>query len=131
MTNLYVDTSALLKRVFIEEESLQVVEILRRRNAAGDLIASSELAWVEVARALARADIPDTGEVLRIACTGVARQPLTPDVMQRARSIGPAGLRSLDAIHLSAAVSLGAVEMLTYDRRLAEAAESLGVKAIS
>jgi uncharacterized protein len=39
-------------------------------------------------------------------------------------------LRSLDAIHLSAAINLGAVEMLTYDHRLAEAAESLGVKAI-
>jgi hypothetical protein len=43
---------------------------------------------------------------------------------------GLASLQPLDAIHLSAAISLGAVEMLTYDRRLAEAAESLGVKAI-
>ena len=69
-------------------------------------------------------------ELLRAACTGIARQPLTPAVMQRARTIGPASLRTPDAIHLSAAISLGAVEMLTYDRRLAEAAESLGVKAI-
>jgi predicted nucleic acid-binding protein len=130
LTNLYVDASALLKRVFIEEESSQVLAILRARSAAGDLIASSELAWVEVARAISRAGVPDVGEVLRAACTGVARQPLTTVVMQRARTIGPSGLRSLDAIHLSAAISLGAVEMLTYDRRLAEAAESLGVKAI-
>jgi uncharacterized protein len=130
LTDLYVDTSALLKRVFIEEESPQVLAILRERSAAGDLIASSELAWVEVARAISRAGVPDISEVLRAACTGVARQPLTPAVMQRARTIGPTSLRSLDAIHLSAAISLGAVEMLTYDRRLAEAAESLGVKAI-
>ena len=125
-----MDTSALLKRVFIEDESRQVLAILRERSAAGDLVASSELAWVEVARALSRAGVPDIGEALRAACTGVARQPLTPAVLRRARTIGPAGLRSLDAIHLSAAVSLGAVEMLTYDRRLAEAAESLGVKAV-
>ena len=125
-----MDASALLKRVFIEEETPEVLAILRARSTAGDLIASSELAWVEVARAISRAGIPEVSEVLRTACTGVARQPLTTVVMQRARTIGPAGLRSLDAIHLSAAISLGAAEMLTYDRRLAEAAESLGVKAI-
>lgn len=44
--------------------------------------------------------------------------------------LGPPGLRSLDAIHLSAAITLGVAEMLTFDQRLAEAAESLGVKAI-
>lgn len=130
MTDLYVDTSALLKRVFIEEESPQVLAVLRARSASGDLVASSELAWVEVARAISRAGVPDVSEVLRAACSGVARQPLTAAVLQRARTIGPASLRSLGAIHLSAAISLGAVEMLTYDRRLAEAAESLGVKAI-
>ncbi len=130
MTDLYVDTSALLKRVFIEDESAQVLAILRARSAAGDLIASSELAWVEVARALSRAGVSDVSEVLRAACTGVARQPLTPAVMQRARTIGPASLRSLDAIHLSAAISLGSTEMLTFDRRLAEAARSLGITAI-
>jgi predicted nucleic acid-binding protein len=130
LTGLYVDTSALLKRVFIEDESPQVLAILRERSTAGDLIASSELAWVEVARAISRAGVPDVSEVLRTACTGIARHPLTPVVMQRARTIGPPNLRSLDAIHLSAAISLGAVEMLTFDRRLAEAAESLGVTAI-
>lgn len=130
MTNLYIDTSALLKRIFIEDESAQVRAILRARSTAGDLIASSGLAWVEVARAISRAGVPDVSGVLQAACTGVARQPLTTVVMLRARTIGPANLRSLDAIHLSAAISLGAVEMLTYDHRLAAAAESLGVKAI-
>jgi predicted nucleic acid-binding protein len=130
LTSLYVDTSALLKRVFIEEESAQVLTLLRERITVGDLVASSELAWVEVARALSRAGAPDVGELLHDACTGIARQPLTPAVLQRARTIGPANLRSLDAIHLAAAISLGAVQLLTYDRRLADAAESLGVKAI-
>ena len=130
MTDLYVDTSALLKRVFIEEESPQVRAMLRERSTAGDLIASSELAWVEIARAISRAGVTGVDELLRAACNGIARQPLTRVVMRRARTIGPANLRSLDAIHLSAAISLGAVEMLTYDHRLAEAAQSLGVKAI-
>jgi len=130
LTDLYVDTSALLKRIFIEDESPQVRAILRARSAAGDLIASSELTWVEVARAISRAGVNDASEVLRTACTGIARQALTTVVMQRACTIGPPNLRPLDAIHLSAAISLGAVEILTFDRRLAEAAESVGVKAI-
>lgn len=130
MTDLYVDTSALLKRIFIEDESTQVRAILRERSDTGDLVVSSDLAWVELARAISRAGVSDVSDLLRAACSGVARQPVTPVVMQRARTIGPASLRSLDAIHLSAAVSLGVVEMLTYDRRLAEAAELVGVKAI-
>jgi uncharacterized protein len=130
LTDLYVDTSALLKRIFIEDESSQVGAILRTRSATGDLIASSELAWVEIARALLRAGVGDIDAALSSACTGIARQPLNPAVINRARTIGPANLRSLDAIHLSAAISLGAVEILTFDRRLADAAESVGVKAI-
>jgi uncharacterized protein len=130
LTDLYVDTSALLKRVFIEDESLQVRAILRTRSGDGDLIASSELAWVEVARAVLRAGVGDVDAALSAACAGIARQPLNPAVITRARTIGPANLRSLDAIHLSAAVSLGTVEILTFDRRLAEAAEAVGVKAV-
>lgn len=130
MTGLYVDTSALLKRVFIEAESSQVRAILRARTESGALVAASELAWVEVARSVLRAGVSDVDGVLSAACAGIAQHPLTPEVMSRARTIGPVSLRALDAIHLSAAISLGLVEMLTFDRRLAEAAEAVGVKAI-
>lgn len=130
MTALYVDTSALLKRIFVEAESSQVREILRTRIEKGDLIAASELAWVEVSRALLRAGVGDVETVLSAACSGVARQRVDSTVLTRACTIGPGHLRSLDAIHLSAALSLGAVEMLTFDERLAQAAKSVGVKAI-
>lgn len=130
MTDLYVDTSALLKRVFVEDASADVRAILRDRITSGAVVASSELAWVEVARALLRAEVRDVQSQLSAACAGIARQPLTSAVFSRARIIGPATMRSLDAIHLAAAISLGAAEMLTFDRRLAEAAESVGLKAI-
>jgi uncharacterized protein len=130
LTSLYVDTSALLKRVFLEAESTQVREILRTRSTSGDLLAASELAWVEVSRALLRAGVRDTDAMVGAACAGIARQPIDPVVMVRARTIGPSTLRSLDAIHLSAAIGLGTVEMLTFDERLAEAAETVGIKAI-
>jgi predicted nucleic acid-binding protein len=77
-----------------------------------------------------RAGLGDVSGALGLACAGVGRHPLSEIVVDRARTIGPANLRSLDAIHLSAAVALGATEMLTFDRRLADAAESVGVRAI-
>ncbi len=130
MTDLYVDTSALLKRVFIEDESDYVREVLRARSAAGDLIVSSELAWIEVSRAVLRAGERDAAGPVSAACAGIARQPLDSVVMNRARTVGPANLRSPDAIHLSAAISLGVAEMLTFDQRLAAALKAVGVRAI-
>jgi len=42
-------------------------------------------------------------------------------------------LRSLDAIHLAAARALGdaLAELITYDRRMAEAAEGIGLRVIA
>jgi predicted nucleic acid-binding protein len=40
-------------------------------------------------------------------------------------------LRSLDALHLATAIRLDADAVVAYDRRLLEAARSLGVNAVS
>lgn len=129
MTGLYVDSSAILKRIFIAPESPRVRAILRDRVAAGALVASSELAWVEVARAILRAGVRGT-EPVEAAFSGIAQLPLSSTALTRARAVGAPNLRSLDAIHLAAAIELGAVEMLTFDRRLADAAGMVGVKVI-
>ena len=130
MSALYVDASALLKRLFAEEESSMVRALLADRTDQAVLIASSELAWVEVARAVRRAGVADVDIAVSSACSGIARHRLDSGVLERAHRIGPASLRSLDAIHLAAAVVLGATEILTFDLRLAAAAESVGVKAV-
>jgi uncharacterized protein len=127
---LYVDSSALLKRLFREEESGIVRALLADRTEQAVLVASSELAWVEVARAVRRAGAADVESAVTSACSGIARQPLDSIVLERARHIGPASLRTLDAIHLAAAVTLGATQILTFDARRATAAESLGVQAV-
>jgi predicted nucleic acid-binding protein len=116
--------------VFVEPESAQVAALLLERNTSGELLASSELAWVEISRALLRAGVVDVESELAKACAGIAQQRLDARIVTRARTIGPPTLRSLDAIHLAAALSLGATEMLTFDHRLAEAATAAGVKAI-
>ena len=76
------------------------------------------------------AGVNDVDTAMGDACSGISRYPLSAAVLTRARRIGPQTLRSLDAIHLASAITLGVTEMLTFDRRLAQAAESLGVKAI-
>jgi len=52
--------------------------------------------------------------------------PLTTVLLESAASVGPPSLRSLDAIHLASAISLGPdlTAFLTYDRRLQAAAEA-------
>jgi predicted nucleic acid-binding protein len=52
-------------------------------------------------------------------------------VLRQAGLLPGARLRSLDAIHLAAALSLGAEAVLTYDDRLAEAARGLGMTVLS
>ncbi|MCW2674937.1 MAG: hypothetical protein JWP14_3526, partial [Frankiales bacterium] len=57
---------------------------------------------------------------------------ITPDQLRRAGLLPdqPPGiqLRSLDALHLQAAIDFGATEFVTSDRRQAEAAKALRLK---
>ncbi len=130
MTIIYIDTSALLKRVVVDKESTEVRRMLRETNAAGDVVAASELAWLEVWRTLRRVSVDDLESVATTALRGIAEIPLTTDILVRARRIGPAMLRSLDAVHLTSAVAIGATTVLTYDDRMARAAADLGFEVI-
>lgn len=131
MTVLYVDSSALLKRVVAEAESFAVRALLKERHLAGDLITASSLAWLEVWRSLRRTGVADVEEVVKAAMSGVAEHPLDEAVLQRARHVGAGELRSLDAIHLASAIAVGAESLLTYDTRLAGAAAALGLVALA
>lgn len=128
---LYADTSALLKRVIIEPESAAIRALLAYHYAAADLVTSSSVAWLEVWRALRRVSGGTVGELAAQAMSGVAEHPLTPELLNSARMIGPDTLRSLDALHLVSAVAVGAEAMLTYDRGLADAAPALGLSVLA
>ena len=131
MTTLYVDSSALLKRVFIEAESSAVRSLLRQSNNAGDLLTSSSLAWLEGWRALRRSGIANVSSVVPRALAGIAEFPLSESVLIRARRVGDGSLRTLDAIHLASAVAVGADSVLTYDDRLAESAAAEGLVVLA
>jgi predicted nucleic acid-binding protein len=120
---VYVDSSALVKRVIDEHESSQLVDFLDEHYQQGDLLASSSLAWVEVSRVLlARAkSVATAGELIEEALSGIDEKSMSADVISVARRIEPLVLRSLDAIHLATAVLIDADVVLTYDDRLADA----------
>lgn len=130
MSGVYVDSSALLKRVIIEAESDALRSVLTDRARAEDLLTASSLAWLELWRALRRTETKDVGAQVDRAVSGVAEFPLDATVLDRARRVGQDGLRSLDAIHLASALAVGTTEMISYDDRLAEAAAGVGIDVL-
>lgn len=132
---IYIDSSALLKRVLAEAESNAIDGATHAAVLAGTVIASSTLAWIEVTRALrSRLDSADPRLIARLsdnALSGVQEAPITTEVAAVARRIGPPTLRSLDAIHLATATLLEADEVWAYDRRLLDAADGLGLVTVS
>jgi len=123
---VYVDSSALIKRVVADPESEALDLALAGHVADQDVLVSSSLAWVEVERALrsiVSADLRfDVGESARVAMSGVAERVIGADVVSLARRIEPPVLRTLDAIHLATAVLLDADLVMTYDDHLVAAA---------
>jgi len=101
---------------------------LREELAKWDGYVSSTLLAVESIRACARYG-PERAIDAREWLLGVALIPLDDAVMDRAAALGPAPLRSLDALHLATALTIsddiGA--FVAYDDRLAAAAGEYGL----
>jgi predicted nucleic acid-binding protein len=125
---VYLDSSAFVKLVLPEAETPALVAHLRRWTHA----VSATLLRTEALRAAARsssASVLDTRRALR----DMVFIDLTRDLLDQAGSLVPAAMRSLDAIHLAAALSLGddLDELVTYDVRLAAAASTCGLPTSS
>lgn len=92
---------------------------------------SSALLGVEAIRACGRYG-EGYAEDARSFIADVALLPLDDAVLDAAASMGPSGLRSLDALHLATALSIrdeiGA--FFTYDDRLAGAAADRGLVVV-
>jgi len=122
----YLDTSAFVKLLMVEDES----DALRRRLERWPVRASSTLLRVETVRALRRSGNDHlVGQARRLFHT-VHLVRMDEPLLDRAGDLDPAGLRSLDAVHLATALALGTDlgTLFTYDGRLREAAESCGLE---
>ena len=109
-----------MKLIEREPESGALTEFLEGRP---DQL-SSVVARVEVVRAVRRAGSGPVAERRALdVLERMALLELTQSIQQAAASVDPPTIRSLDAIHLEAFV--------TYDRRLAKGARSLGLQAVT
>ena len=125
---LYADSSALVKLVLDEPESAALERFV------GDPVAliTSELAIVEVRRAVRIADPAWNAAVeAEELLTSLELVSVSTHVLRRASELASLELRTLDAIHVASAERVGAGSVVTYDRRLAEAAERLGLTVSS
>lgn len=126
---IYVDSSALLKFVKPEKESLALRE-WRVALPTGSEMATSQVAALEISRTLLRAGVDHqrVPYVMGQALRGLFLIDVTSTVLTRARSYGLRRLGSLDAIHLATADPFLAevTAFVTYDGELAGAAEELG-----
>ena len=131
---IYLDTSAILKLLRREAETDALIAHLDA-HAQQELFTSA-LATVEVARALtalgsaeiaARA-VP-TSDRVEVGEGVIPAVAMTGPVLDLARTLPPAVLRSLDAIHLATAKLAGESldHIVTYDKRMLTAAEAAGV----
>jgi predicted nucleic acid-binding protein len=123
----YLDSSAILKLVVREPESAALRRYLRRRRP----LLSSALARTEVLRAL----LPAGDEAVARGRSVLERLDLVrvnDRVLEAAGMLRPAGLRSLDAIHLATARLLGRElkALITYDERMASATKELGHRLV-
>ncbi len=123
---IYLDSSTLVKLVQRETESEPLRRFLRRHR--DDRLVTSTLARVEVVRAVIGGG-PSAVASARRQLSRLDQIALDADLLDRAATLAPSGLvRSLDAIHLSAAQLVGAElrAIVTYDGRMAQTAASLG-----
>ena len=125
---VYLDSSALVKLVREEDESVALLRFLADSNHHY----ASALVRAEVPRAARRADAraPARAHVLldELDLTQVD-EPLLSDAAQ----VNGRDLRTLDAIHLAAAIAIrdDLDVFVTYDGRLAAAAEAEGFRVES
>jgi uncharacterized protein len=121
----YIDTSALGKLVVAETETPALVTWLTTVDRAP---VSCDLARTELLRAVRRV-APDRAVRARRVLDSVTVLGLTTAMFEAAGRLDPLPLRTLDAVHLAAALALGddLEGLVTYDERLAEAAELNGL----
>ena len=115
-----------MKLIVFEPETPALLARLSERTQT----VSSALARVETLRAIRRAggsrsDRRRAEEVL----TRIALIRVDEPILVRAADLPPADLRSLDALHIATALSIGPdlSALITYDRRQADAASALGL----
>lgn len=126
---IYFDSSALVKQVRAEAESVALREWLVDQGAV--IGVTSTLARVEVVRAVAAGGQQAIARA-RAVLAELTQLQMTSGLLDTAAGLTEP-LRSLDAIHLASALRLGAglQWFVAYDERLLDAAEAVGLPIVA
>jgi predicted nucleic acid-binding protein len=136
---IYLDSSALVKLIRVEDCSEALQSWIDQR--VEQLTVTSALARAEVQRAIRRNNHTDSGvlidpDALAAELAGaaevfesVAQMVIDDSILDRAGSLTSPLVGTLDAIHLASAAEFNTadLEFVTYDLRLAAAAEGIGI----
>ena len=122
----YVDASAIVKLVLDEQDTPSMVRWFIETERA----ATSVVGVIETRRAISRR--PHDSAVLSSIMDMFITLELSDTITAAASRVSPAGLRTLDAIHVATALSIGPdlESFVTYDDRLAEAARAVGLPVV-
>lgn len=128
MSPAYIDSSAVLKLAIREPETAA----LEAHVAALDGLVSSRLTVLECRRAARRTSRVRILQAVDGVLDAVYLLDVTQAILDDAARADPPLLRSLDAIHLATALSIGdaQVEVITYDKRFADAARANGLTVV-
>jgi predicted nucleic acid-binding protein len=124
---LYVDPSAFVKLLVRDVESDALKAYL-----AGTSLLTSAITPIEVGRSIRRRGLEGQVGDLELFI-GVEIREIDMTVSERAASLQPVSLRTLDAIHLASAIDLRTEldGFVTYEARLADAARALRLPVVA
>lgn len=129
---VYCDSSVLLKRFLVEDDSVEFIRQLSDLKQGGDFLLSSKLAIVEVTRGLDRNLAPeapqeDLDEAVAKVLEDVDLIAIDDFTLEVAGEIPGRHLGALDAIHVATALIMRADLVVTRDQRMIEACTEVGL----
>jgi uncharacterized protein len=126
----YLDSSAIVKFAVVERESAAIAA-WRAGLGDDDVLMTCELAVAEVLQAVNR--VGGDVDVALAHLDAFDQLVVDRDLLLVAGRLGPPQVRTLDAIHIAAALAAGddLSGVVTYDERMADAARELGVQLLA
>lgn len=123
MSTWYLDTSAAIKLIVREAESVDLVRAIEEQRPN---LVSCQLLETELRRAVQRLEVASQRHVTDLL-DRVDLYDLNAAMYTQAGLLPGPNLRSLDALHLAAALAIGVDAVVTYDARMTEAARDFGL----
>lgn len=129
MTVHYADTSAWVKLIYDEDETAAMLDLVEHVRGVSGRFVASELLATELHRTGRRLGVGAAG--IRDALGEIELMLPTHETFAAAGQLPGDDLRTLDALHVAAAIETGADAFITYDSRQAAAARNAGLTVVS